>query len=126
PAAGLQRFLALAPGKSARRERTFTATDVSTWTSLAGNDQAMENVPEPLIAGLFSCLLGEDLPGHGTNYLKQSMRFHQPAQIGERLAAEVTITRLRADKALIDLSTQCTGEDGRILCTGNALVLFRQ
>ncbi|WP_216180490.1 hypothetical protein [Verticiella alkaliphila] len=83
-------------------------------------------MPEPLIGALFSCLLGEDLPGHGTNYLKQSLAFVAPARIAEPLTASVRITRLRADKALVDLHTRCTGADGRLLCTGNALVLFHQ
>lgn len=126
PAAGLQRFLCLAPGDAASLERAFSTADVASWCSLVGYTGPTEAIPEPLIAALFSCLLGEDLPGHGTNYLKQSLRFHQPASIGETLSANVTITRLRPDKALVDLSTQCTGDDGRVLCTGDALVLFRQ
>lgn len=125
-APGLARFLALNPGDHAELVRQFSPTDVHAWAVLAGLDTPPAELPEPLIAALFSCLLGEDLPGHGTNYLKQSMAFLQPAQVGERLTASVSITRLRADKALVDLSTRCTGADGRLLCTGNALVLFRQ
>ena len=125
-APGLTRFLALAPGDTASLDRVFTMADVSAWAMLAGQPEPSDDIPEPLIAALFSCLLGEDLPGHGTNYLKQSMLFLQPARIGEVLSASVTITGLRADKALVDLHTRCTGEGGRVLCTGNALVLFRQ
>lgn len=126
PAAGLDRFLSLAVGDTARLIRRFDAADVQAWTALSGQAAAPQGLPEPLIGALFSCLLGEDLPGHGTNYLKQSMTFVAPARISEPLAASVCITRLRADKALVDLHTRCTGADGRLLCTGNALVLFRQ
>lgn len=126
PAPGLQRFLALAPGDTARLDRTFTGADVAAWATLAGHPSPPDAIPEPLIAALFSCLLGEQLPGHGTNYLKQTMRFHQRARIGEALSASVTVTRLRPDKALVDLHTRCTGDDDRLLCSGNALVLFHR
>jgi hypothetical protein len=32
---------------------------------------------------------------------------------------------LRRDKALVNLTTRCTGRDGRLICTGEALVLFQ-
>jgi len=83
------------------------------------------SVPEPLIAALYSYLLGEQLPGHGTNYLKQSLHFHALAAVDEPLSASVRITRLRADKALVNLDTHCHGADGRVVCSGQALVLFR-
>jgi len=126
PAPGLNRFLSLAAGDTARLVRQFDAADVRAWNALAGQPAPAGELPEPLIGALFSCLLGEDLPGHGTNYLKQSLAFVAPARIAEPLTASVRITRLRADKALVDLHTRCTGADGRLLCTGNALVLFHQ
>lgn len=45
----------------------------------AGLGEVRRVVPEPLIAGLFSTLLGVRLPGPGTNYLKQELGFHGPA-----------------------------------------------
>ena len=57
--------------------------------------------------------------------LKQHMRFEEDARIGETLTATVTITHLRGDKALVNLDTLCTGEDGRMICAGDALVLFQ-
>ena len=121
----LDRFDALKEGQSAKLNRTFTAEDVREWCELCQLDQDWPGVPEPLIAGLFSYLLGEELPGHGTNYLKQHMRFEEDARIGETLTSTVTITHLRGDKALVNLDTLCTGEDGRMICAGDALVLFQ-
>lgn len=92
---------------------------------MAGLDTPWPLVPEPLIAGLFSCLLGEQLPGHGTNYLKQHMHFESNARIDETLTATVSVSRLRGDKSLVYLDTRCTGEDGRLICGGDALVLFQ-
>lgn len=122
----LPRFNALRLEEQATVERRFSADDVRDWCRIANlEDQVPGQVPEPLIAGLFSYLLGEELPGHGTNYLKQHMRFEGDARIDETLTATVTITHLRGDKALVNLDTLCTGEDGRMICAGDALVLFQ-
>lgn len=119
------RFSQLENGQSALLCRNFSHADIRAWQHLAGVDGRPDGIPEPLIAALFSCLLGERLPGHGTNYLKQQMQFTAMAKIDEPLSASVTITRLRADKALVNLDTLCTGADDRTICTGRALVLFK-
>jgi acyl dehydratase len=118
------RLSALYIGQRAELTRTFDTAAIKRWCALAAMPQTPSNVPEPLIAGLFSCLLGEQLPGHGTNYLKQHMDFWRAAPIGARLMASVTITAIRAEKALVDLDTQCVDTRGRLLCNGRALVLF--
>lgn len=120
-----ERFNALRDNDRATVTRRFSADDIRDWSEMAGLDRPWPGVPEPLIAALFSYLLGEELPGHGTNYLKQHMHFEDAARIGETLTATVTVTRLRADKALVYLDTRCTGEDGRLICGGDALVLFQ-
>lgn len=121
----LPRFHGLQLGDSVSVRRSFDQQALAEWCRLANVEGGWAEVPEPLIAGLFSYLLGEELPGHGTNYLKQHMRFHALAQAGEQLTATVTVTRLRPDKALVNLETRCTGEGGRLICDGDALVLFQ-
>ena len=111
-------------GDRARITRVYRPEDVAALATLAGNQGArVETVPEPLIGGLFSYLLGRELPGFGTNYLKQQMRFLRPARLGEPITATVEITRIRPDKHLVDLATTCTAADGTVLCDGRALVL---
>lgn len=119
------RFQCLSVGDSAVLERRFSAADVRIWMELADGPAPGYAIPEPLIAGLFSCLLGEQLPGHGTNYLKQHLQVHAAARVDEPLTARVTVTRLRPEKALVNLSTECRGEGDRLICSGEALVLFR-
>jgi len=125
-ASGLPAFDTLRVRDGAHIARRYRAEDLRVWWALVGQEHllAEDSVPEPLIAALFSCLLGEKVPGHGTNYLKQSMMFHAAARVDEVLDARVTITRLRPDKALVNLATQCAGEGGRPLCSGEALVRF--
>lgn len=121
----LPRFQRLALGDTASLRRTFQAADLVAWAELAHAPVPLDSVPEPLLAGLFSCLLGEHLPGHGTNYLKQHLELRNPAQVSESLTARVTVTRLRPEKSLVNLDTICLGADGRLVCSGEALVLFR-
>lgn len=83
------------------------------------------HVPEPLIAGMVSYLLGVKLPGPGTNYLKQELRYSGHAKLGERLTASVEITRLRPEKFLVDLKALCIRENGDIVCEGRSLVLAK-
>lgn len=118
-------FRALRTGQQAEVSRRFSRQDLDEWSTMAGLDAPVPQVPEPLVAGLFSFLLGERLPGHGTNYLKQSLNFENQADADEPLIASVRITRLHAAKALVYLDTRCTGNDERPICTGEALVLFQ-
>ncbi len=129
----------LRPGAAASIERTFSSVDLDEYGDLTGDrnpifrdDRAARSrgfrgriVPWPLLAGMFSDLLGTRLPGRGTGWMKQSLRYPAPAYPGEKLAASVAITRLRAHKELVNLSTRVLGADGRVVCDGEALVLVR-
>ena len=110
-------------GQTASVSRTYNSGDRALFADLSGHDGPLpEHVPGPLIGALFSYLLGVKLPGFGTNYLKQEMRFLKPAPYDEPLTARVTITRLRPEKHLVDLETVCETSDGTRLCEGRALV----
>lgn len=110
-------------GQRAELTRSYTDQDMRDFADLAGEGAAVPvSVPGPLIGGLFSYLLGVELPGRGTNYLKQSLEFLAPAPVGEPLTASVTITKLRPEKHLVDLETLCVAADGTRICQGRALV----
>jgi len=98
---------------------------MSEYAALTQQADVADRVPEPLIGALFSYLLGVRLPGQGANYLKQEIRFHRVAHVGETLTARVEITRIRPEKHLVDLSTTCTDEAGRLIASGRALVSAR-
>lgn len=105
--------------------RRFDRSALVDFLGLAGGGETVRHVPEPLISGLISYLLGVELPGAGTNYLKQETKFLAEAKPGRPITATVEITRLRPDKHLCDLSTTCTDAAGNVLCTGRALVLVK-
>jgi acyl dehydratase len=132
-----QSFKGMELGQSAGTVRTFTNTELDEYADLTGDTnpiitnegyaqgQGLEGrlVPGGLLGGLFSYLLGTRLPGPGTNYLKQQLRFPNPAYTGQELTARVEIVRLRSKKQLVNLSTVCADPSGRIVCYGEALVL---
>lgn len=129
----------LHPGMSASSTRTFNDADLDEYGDLSGDrnpifrDDAAARargfsgriVPWPLLAGMFSDLLGTQLPGRGTGWMKQALRYPSIAHPGEALTATVAITRLRTDKELVNLATRVATADGRLVCDGEALVLVR-
>jgi 3-hydroxybutyryl-CoA dehydratase len=74
---------------------------------------------------MISRLLGIELPGRGTNWMKQELTFYAAAKLGEPITASVEIVRLRPDKDLVNLRTTCT-VGGRLICEGEALVMARE
>lgn len=111
-------------GDFAEITRTFSEQDLRDYARLSGHTGSVKSnrVPGPLIGALFSNLLGVQLPGTGTMYLKQETSYQTGAIVGEPLAARVEITRLRPDKQLVDLATTCRLKDGSVIARGRALV----
>ena len=113
-------------GQKATRRRRFEAGDVVGYRALTGDPgppSSRDTVPQALLGGMFSQLLGTELPGRGTNWLKQTLRFPEPAHVGDEITATVEIVRLRPEKRLIYLRTTCVDSSGRVVCDGEALML---
>ena len=113
-------------GQFALKRRVFSADQVASYRALTGDRIDAEVVPCPLIGGMFSDLLGTELPGRGTNWMKQTFRFIAPALVDTELIATVEIVRLRPEKDLVNLRTICTDAYGRLICDGEALVMARE
>ncbi len=75
-----------------------------------------------LTAGLISAVIGEQLPGHGTVYLGQSLKFLAPVRPGDMVRAEVTVTAIDHARRRVTLATQCL-IDGKPVLRGEATVL---
>lgn len=117
----------LRAGMRAARRRTITRRDIDGYVDLVDDQNPLfrgadAEVPPALLGGAISWVLGVDLPGPGTNWIKQVLRFHEPVPIPSELRTSVTITRLRPQQQLVNLSTVCETPD-RIVVTGDALVL---
>ncbi len=74
-----------------------------------------------LSAGLISAVLGTRMPGPGTIYLGQTLRFRAPVKIGATVTATVEITALDPAKRRATLKTVCTVE-GKPVIEGEAQV----
>ncbi len=75
-----------------------------------------------LTAGLVSAVIGEQLPGHGTVYLGQSLKFMAPVRPGDMVEAAVTVTAVDHSRRRVTLETRCAVGDTVVL-KGEALVL---
>ncbi|MDG1530488.1 MAG: MaoC family dehydratase [Paracoccaceae bacterium] len=75
-----------------------------------------------LTAGLISAVIGEQLPGHGTVYMGQSLKFLAPVRPGDAVRAEVTVTAIDHAKRRVTLDCRCKVGDRTVL-KGEATVL---
>ncbi len=75
-----------------------------------------------LTAGLISAVIGEQLPGHGTIYLGQSLKFLGPVRPGDMVLAEVTVTEMDIAKRRVKMDCRCS-VDGKPVLAGEATVL---
>ncbi len=75
-----------------------------------------------LTAGLVSAVIGEQLPGHGTVYLGQTLKFMAPVRPGDMVHVEVTVLSIDHSKRRVSLETMArVGET--VVLKGEALVL---
>lgn len=75
-----------------------------------------------LTAGLISAVIGEQLPGHGTIYMGQSLTFLAPVRPGDTVRAEVTVMDIDHAKRRVTLKTECL-VGGKPVLKGEAKVL---
>lgn len=73
-------------------------------------------------AGLISAVLGTKLPGPGTVYLGQDLRFRHPVGIGDTITATLTVKEKRPENGDVTLDCVCTNQNGVVVITGTAEV----
>ncbi len=77
-----------------------------------------------LAAGLCSAILGTKLPGPGTIYLGQELKFLAPVRFGDTVTARVEVLEVRADKPIAVLRTWAVNQKGETVLDGKATVLL--
>jgi phosphate butyryltransferase len=121
-------------GESASLSHTVTQRDIDLFAAATG-DLNPANV-DPVYAatdmfhhiiahgiwtaGLISAVLGTRLPGPGTIYLGQDLRFLHPVGIGDTITATLTVTAKSAPRGDVTLACVCTNQDGQTVITGTA------
>ena len=74
-------------------------------------------------ASLISTLLGTRLPGPGTIYLEQTLRFRHPITIGDTIGVSVTVASKDQMRHRVVLDCRCVNQRGETVIDGTAKVL---
>ncbi len=77
---------------------------------------------------LISTVLGTQLPGPGTIYLNQTLRFLRPVKVGDTVTATVKVKQKSSQssdhsKNTVLLDCECTNQDGKQVVCGEASVI---
>jgi 3-hydroxybutyryl-CoA dehydratase len=126
----------LSPGMSATFAKTITEADIVLFAGASGDNNAMHINEEfarttpfkgriahgMLTASVISAAIAGRLPGPGTVYMGQNLRFMAPVRPGETVHAKVTVKELNPEKRRVTLITVCT-VGGKVVVDGEALVM---
>ena len=74
-------------------------------------------------AGFISAVLGMYLPGPGTIYMGQELKFTKPVHIGDTVTATATVEEIILEKNRVILDTTAVNQDGEIVIKGKATVM---
>lgn len=125
------------PGQTARFSKTISESDVYLFAGITGDFNAV-HVDEKsakdsvfgerivhgiLTAGFISSVIGMKLPGAGTVYLEQNIRFLLPVKIGDTVTAIVEVAEvLNEKKQILKLDTKVLNQKNETVLDGYAVV----
>lgn len=126
-------------GDSAQFTKTVRDQDIERYAEITGDSNPMHLDEEyartarfgrrvahgMLSAGFISTVLGTKMPGPGTIYLGQSLRFLAPVYPGDTITATARIDHYDLERGRMTLSTVCSNGNGDEVLTGEADVLYR-
>lgn len=126
----------LSVGDSASVTRTITQGDIDTFARISGDDNPAHVDAEwaegtrfkgrvahgMLTAGLVSAVLGTLLPGPGSIYMSQTLKWLAPVRPGDTVTVTATVSEIIVEKGRVVLET-VGRRDGETVLTGEALVM---
>ncbi len=124
-------------GMHATFAKTITEADIVLFAAVSGDNNALhinEEFAETtqfkgriahgmLSASVISAAIAGRLPGPGTIYMGQNLRFMAAVRPGDTVHATVTVKELIPEKCRARLSTVCTVR-GKVVIDGDALVMI--
>lgn len=130
-------FEDLKVGMKAEVSKTITETDVILYAGItldvnpahlneehAKNTMFKHRIAHGMLtAGLVSAVLGTKLPGEGSIYMGQDLKFTSPVYFGDTITATAEIIELIPEKNRVILSTICTNQEGKIVLKGQATIM---
>ncbi|MBI4741563.1 MAG: MaoC family dehydratase [Betaproteobacteria bacterium] len=119
----------LQPGMSASIAKTVTEADIVLFAGISTDVNPMHLNEEwakttqfggriahgMLSAGFISAVLANKLPGPGTVYLGQTLKFKAPVRIGDTVTATVTVREVVAARRRCLLDAVCTVNDKTVI-----------
>lgn len=136
---GVQKLAPLPPiGAQASLSRTITEYDILLFAQISGDYNPIHLDVEYaersffgkriahgfLIGSLISAVLGNELPGPGSIYLGQTLKFLSPIHIGDTVTVIVKVVALREDKRIVTLHTECFNQHGTLVLSGEATIKY--
>lgn len=127
----------LAVGDSASTAKTISESDVYMYAGITG-DFNPAHVDEQyatgtrfgeriahgmLSAGLISAVIGTQLPGPGTIYMGQDLKFTAPVHIGDTITATIIVKEVDVERNRAVLKTVCLNQNGKKVIDGVARVM---
>ncbi len=124
-------------GEKAKVSKTISETDIYLFAGVSGDfNPAHVNTVEAeqsifgkriahgiLVGSLISNVIGMKLPGPGTIYMEQDMKFLKPVYIGDTVTAEVEVAEvINVSKHIIKLKTTVVNQNGDQVIDGFAVV----
>ena len=124
-------------GDSASFSKTITEADITLFAGISGDfnpahinavaaEQSMfgRRIAHGMLsAGFISTVLGTQLPGPGTIYMAQELRFVKPVFIGDTVTAICTVVERNEEKNRLKLETVVENQNGEKVITGFATVM---
>ena len=130
-------FDELSVGDCASLARTLTKSDIELFAVMSGDvnpahldeEYARSDIFHKIIAhgmwggALISTVLGTMLPGPGTIYLGQTLRFRRPVAVGDTITVTVSVAARDPEKHRVTLDCTCSNQAGEAVITGSAEVI---
>lgn len=124
-------------GETATLVRTLSRDDILLFAAVSGDvnpahvdeEFARSDLFQKVIAhgmwgaALISTVLGTELPGPGTIYLGQTLRFRKPVGIGDTLRTTVSVKAKNPKTLRIVFECQCVNQRDELVISGEAEVL---
>lgn len=124
-------------GDNASLTRELTQEDIFLFARVSGDvnpahldiEYAKSNIFKKIVghgmwtASLISTVLGTKLPGPGTIYLNQSLKFTRPVAIGDKITVKLIVIKKYIRKPVLILTCKCTNQNDVVVLTGFAKVL---
>ena len=128
----------LSVGQVAELAKTVTESDIVLFAGVTGDFNPVHVDAEAakqsvfgeriahgmLSAGFISAVLGMRLPGPGSIYLSQTLRFTKPVRIGDTVRARVEVVEVIAAKRRVRLATTCRNQNDEVVVEGEAVVMM--